>query len=1177
MGKKLSEDEIKYILSVESSKAQQEIYKFTKETKELNKTNKERRSLMRELESLGKKESDEYKRLDNEVKKNNETIQKNNKLIKELEKKLDLTGLTMVQLRKKAKDLRAQLDQTVKSTHPEEYAELESELAKVTNRMEELRNTGKYAKQQLSSYDKAMVAAKKATKAFIAVEFVRYLKDIGMKAYETRKEYARFEATLRNATGSSKEAATAMKMLQQLAKETPASVAEWNEAYIKLINRGIKPTSEELIAMGDIAMSQGKDIDQFIEALLDAMTGENERLKEFGITASKNGKTTAYTFKGVTTEVDNTDTAIKNYILSLGKLQGVQGSMATQMKELAGLESNLGDQIDSIYNKIGKKLEPGIKSFMGTLGRFMGKISESLESSGEKFDTQLNKVVSLQTGLVPLLNRYDELKNKTSLSAQEQNELNLLITQIAQIIPGAVSGFDNYGRALSISTDYAREWIKTEKARLAYINKSQIEERKSEKKDIEERIKSLKLQESIGKRLYGVDKEGNVKHVATSSGRMGYGPNAEQMKYRKMTVDEQNQFKEEMKSLYEALSGIDAELSRLQGTTLDDMIRAQTEMTENRKKFNEMNKESLSAWIADEKNATNEYLSLAKEIYKNRFPDIPVDPKEIEKAARKVKQAAEKEKKAILDTEKDVFESMRSMREEELIAQDKWYNEQKFALNISLQEKNISQEQYSIMMLALDKANSTARLNIEKAYYEDSQSLLVTNIKLKEDFIRESNKRIVEAEKKNNEDLINEQQKINDIVKEFKQDFNLITPKDAYQMEIDALNASYNARKDLLISNGKDLLELEESFEKAKLEMAVNYEKARQQALDKYGLVSLKEKYKLELNEFAIAITEWELSTEEIIAGFLKIKTDYVNKLVNTWTDIFSNAFQSLQDAEINNIESKYNKEIEAAKGNADEVERLEQEKEQKKLDIQKKYADVNFAIKVSQIIADTAVSVMKAYADLGPIAGAIAAAVVSATGAIQIAAANAERQKVKSMTASGSSNNSASGNYTRVPGKQSGGYIDVTRSQDGKEFQAVYDPKRRGYIDHPTVIVGEGPAGMSREWVASNEAVKNPTVAPILSILDQAQQAGTIRTLDLNRYLQSKAIGRQDGGSVVSHPAKISPVPVPDAGLSQVVGKLNDTLIELKREGLPAYTLLDDFDRARKLQERSRKIGSKS
>lgn len=1160
MAKKLNEDEIKWILSVESSKAQQEIRKLTKVNRELNKTNKERRELMRELEAQGKKESDEYQRLDEEIKKSNKTISTNNKLIGELEKKLDVTGLTMVQLRKKAKDLRQQLDQTVKSTHPEEYAELEAELAKVNNRMEELRGTGKYAQQQLTAFDKTMNMVKTAAKGFIAVQLVRYLKDVGMKSYETRKEYARFEATLRNATGSSEEAAKAMKMLQQLAKDTPASVSEWTESYIKLVNRGIKPTTDELTAMGDIAMSQGKDIDQFIEALLDAMTGENERLKEFGITASKNGKTTAYTFRGVTTEVQNTDMAIKNYILSLGKLQGVQGSMATQMNELAGLESNLGDQMDSIYNKIGKKLEPAIKSFMGTLGKIMGTISGYLDSTNEKFEDQIGKVISLQTKLGPLLSRYDELKIKTNLSAAEQSELNSLIKEIARIVPSAVSEWNDYGEAISVNTEKAKEFIETEKKRLAYINRGQIEETQSN-------IESYKKTVDIYTKLL---KEGGKWKTDRKTGDMFFV---------QFSNEELQDFKKKLDEAQQLLEGSYEQMKVLTGQTIEEQINSRIErnkkMEEAQSKFNKMNKSMLAAWIADEKNATNEYLSLAKEIYKNRFPDIPVDPKEIEKAAREAKQAAEKEKKAILDTEKDVFESMRSMREEELIAQEKWYNDQKFALNISLQEKNISQEQYSIMMLALDKANSTARLNIEKAYYEDSQSLLVTNIKLKEDFIRESNKRIVEAEKKNNEDLINEQQKINDIVREFKQDFNLITPKDAYQMEIDALNASYNARKDLLISNGKDLLELEESFEKAKLEMAVNYEKARQQALDKYGLVSLKEKYKLELNEFAIAITEWELSTEEIIAGFLKIKTDYINKLVNTWTDIFSNAFQSLQDAEINNIETKYNKEIDAAKGNADEVERLENEKEQKKLNVQKKYADINFAIKVSQIIADTAVSVMKAYADLGPIAGAIAAAVVSATGAIQIAAANAERNKVKSMTVSGSSIGVSSGTYTRVPGKQSGGYIDVTRAQDGKEFKAVYDPKRRGFIDKPTVIVGEGPAGSSKEWVASNEAVKNPTIAPILSILDQAQQAGTIRTLDLNKYLQAQAIGRQSGGGIQSATVP-SPTVQPDLGLSRSIKELNDTLLLLKKDGLPAYTLLDDFDKARKLQERSRKIGSK-
>jgi hypothetical protein len=1058
MGKKLSEDEIKYILSVESSKAQQEIYKFTKETKELNKTNKERRSLMRELESLGKKESDEYKRLDNEVKKSNETIQKNNKLIKELEKKLDLTGLTMVQLRKKAKDLRAQLDQTVKSTHPEEYAELESELAKVTNRMEELRNTGKYAKQQLSSYDKAMVAAKKATKAFIAVEFVRYLKDIGMKAYETRKEYARFEATLRNATGSSKEAATAMKMLQQLAKETPASVAEWNEAYIKLINRGIKPTSEELIAMGDIAMSQGKDIDQFIEALLDAMTGENERLKEFGITASKNGKTTAYTFKGVTTEVDNTDTAIKNYILSLGKLQGVQGSMATQMKELAGLESNLGDQIDSIYNKIGKKLEPGIKSFMGTLGRFMGKISESLESSGEKFDTQLNKVVSLQTGLVPLLNRYDELKNKTSLSAQEQNELNLLITQIAQIIPGAVSGFDNYGRALSISTDYAREWIKTEKARLAYINKSQIEERKSEKKDIEERIKSLKLQESIGKRLYGVDKEGNVKHVATSSGRMGYGPNAEQMKYRKMTVDEQNQFKEEMKSLYEELSGIDAELSRLQGTTLDDMIRTQTEMTENRKKFNEMNKESLSAWIDDENNATSEYLSLAKEIYKNRFPDTSIDP---DASGKKLKEALQKQTE-LFEQQKIELKQRYLAHNDEQLQTESQFN--KAMENLTLQDLNA---RLKIMGLEVSQ-----RQQIE-------QQILDIRIKALEDF--RQRKLAIETEEK-------------------KQRVSL---------------------------NKKSMDENKKWLDKQLAERQQHHN-------DQVKIIS--DSLKQQVDQYKEYGSQMGESLGKVLSG----QEDMLFAFGNTMIDILFDVLSQI---------------------------------------INQKIAEAT-AVAIAEQAKAAAISA--AQPDSVATFGATAAARTAIIGGLIMTALTAAKTTLKGLLVKkGSSTTtetiSPNTSYTRVPGKQSGGYIDVTRSQDGKEFQAVYDPKRRGYIDHPTVIVGEGPAGMSREWVASNEAVKNPTVAPILSILDQAQQAGTIRTLDLNRYLQSKAIGRQDGGSVVSHPAKISPVPVPDAGLSQVVGKLNDTLIELKREGLPAYTLLDDFDRARKLQERSRKIGSKS
>lgn len=1063
MAKKLNEDEIKWILSVESSKAQQEIHKLTKANRELNKTNKERRELMRELEAQGEKESDAYKRLDEEIKKSNKTISTNNKLIGELEKKLDVTGLTMAQLRKKAKDLRQQLDQTVKSTHPEEYAELEAELAKVNNRMEELRGTGKYAQQQLTAFDKTMNMAKTAAKGFIAVQLVRYLKDVGMKSYETRKEYARFEATLRNATGSSEEAAKAMKMLQQLAKDTPASVSEWTESYIKLVNRGIKPTTDELTTMGDIAMSQGKDIDQFIEALLDAMTGENERLKEFGITASKNGKTTAYTFRGVTTEVQNTDMAIKNYILSLGKLQGVQGSMATQMNELAGLESNIGDQMESIYNKIGKKLEPAIKSFMGTLGRFMGTISKSLDSSGEKFDDQLNKVVSLQNGLLPLLNRYDELKAKTNLSAQEQDELNQLISRIAQIIPGAVTGFDNYGRAISVSTDYAREWIKTEKARLAYINKSQIEERKNEKKNIEERIKSLKRQESIGKRLYGVDEEGNAKHIAVYSGGMGYGPNAEQINSRKMTADEQNRFKEEMKSLYEELSGVDAELSRLQGTTLDDMIKTQTEMIEKRKSFNEMNKESLSAWIDDEKNATSEYLSMAKEIYKNRFPVTPIDPD----AAKEEAKRNEKILKEALQKQTELFEQQKIELKQRYLAHNDEQLQTESQFNKAMENLTLQDLNARLKIMGLE---ASQRQQIE-------QQILDIRIKALEDF--RQRKLAIETEE--------EQQRVS--------------------------------------LNKKSMDENKKWLDKQLAERQQHHN-------DQVKIIS--DSLKQQVDQYKEYGSQMGESLGKVLSG----QEDMLSAFGNTMIDILFDVLSQI---------------------------------------INQKIAEAT-AVAIAEQAKAAAISA--AQPDSVATFGATAAARTAIISGLIMAALTAAKTTLKGLLAKkGSSTTSGTTSpntsYTRVPGKQSGGYIDVTRTQDGKDFHAVYDPKRRGFIDKPTVIVGEGPAGSSKEWVASNEAVKNPTIAPILSILDQAQQAGTIRTLDFNKYLQAQAIGRQSGGAIQSATEPYSAVQL-DLGLSRSIKELNETLLLLKKNGLPAYTLLDEFDKARKLQDRSRKIGSK-
>ena len=95
--------------------------------------------------------------------------------------------------------------------------------------------------------------------------------------------------------------------------------------------------------------------------------------------------------------------------------------------------------------------------------------------------------------------------------------------------------------------------------------------------------------------------------------------------------------------------------------------------------------------------------------------------------ADKAKAAAEKEKRAVLDTEKDTIKSLEQLREEDLQEQQKWYNTATFAFNADLTEKLISQEQHDMLMIELEKTNAENRLKIEQSYYQDAQSLEMTN------------------------------------------------------------------------------------------------------------------------------------------------------------------------------------------------------------------------------------------------------------------------------------------------------------------------------------------------------------------------------------------------------------------------------------------------------------------
>ena len=145
------------------------------------------------------------------------------------------------------------------------------------------------------------------------------------KLVEATAKYQKYAAVLTNSLGSQALARKAMEDIVKFASATPFSVDELTDSFIKYTNRGLKPTQEEMTKLGDLAATTGKDFGQLTEAVLDATTGEFERLKEFGIKASQAGDKVTLSFKNQTVVVDKNSESIRQAIIAFGGLQGVAG------------------------------------------------------------------------------------------------------------------------------------------------------------------------------------------------------------------------------------------------------------------------------------------------------------------------------------------------------------------------------------------------------------------------------------------------------------------------------------------------------------------------------------------------------------------------------------------------------------------------------------------------------------------------------------------------------------------------------------------------------------------------------------------------------------------------------------------------------------------------------------
>jgi len=411
------------------------------------------------------------------------------------------------------------------------------------------------------------------------------------------------------------------------------------------------------------------------------------------------------------------------------------------------------------------------------------------------------------------------------------------------------------------------------------------------------------------------------------------------------------------------------------------------------------------------------------------------------KAQQKAETEKEKKKKKEDKEDKGAVSTLKKTDKSALNAEDSRYKKQKIELDNFLGSQKISQEQHDMMMLTMDAITAEKRLKIAQQYLQDAEALELHNGQKKKEIVEEANQKVLDAEAALAKTRAKQTKALENMLPEFKDKFNLTNQDDELNLQMKVLEASYQARLQMARENGKDTTALTKAYEQAKTNILQKAEDERRSVRSQYGLVTMKEQYRAELQILKANHRKGLLSEKEYQKARGKLAKEYYLGEVQRWTSLANGAIGALQDAEMARIDAKYDVEIQAAQGNAEEVERLENEKAQKKLDVEKKYADVQFAIKVSEIIANTGLSVMTAFAQLGPIGGAIAAAMLTATGAMQIAAANAERQKVKNMTLNGGGEGGGTAERV-VSGFAEGGYTG-----DGGRYDVAGHVHRGEYV----------------------------------------------------------------------------------------------------------------------------------
>ena len=228
---------------------------------------------------------------------------------------------------------------------------------------------------------------------------------------DTASQFEQFEVRLTTLQGSAEEAKKSLDWIAEFAAKTPYEMAQVTDAFIKLQAYGLDPVKDNFLeSIGNMASAMGKSLDQAVEAIADAINGENERLKEFGIKASKKGETIEYTYningEEFKKQAANNAQDIQRALQEIMDQRFI-GGMEAMSKTWEGTLSNLTDTWSFFKKKV---MEAGIfDSMKDTLNEWMIlliKNKDVIQEWAEAIGTNIMRVVRRFMQIVNALHEF---------------------------------------------------------------------------------------------------------------------------------------------------------------------------------------------------------------------------------------------------------------------------------------------------------------------------------------------------------------------------------------------------------------------------------------------------------------------------------------------------------------------------------------------------------------------------------------------------------------------------------------------------------------------------------------------------------------------------------------------------------------------------------------------------